>query len=59
MFQVGADFATDWDFATLDSLDHDLLEDERPTMPCEETVDNGLEKLGLEFSELNVLIWFY
>ena len=47
IFQVGTNFATDRDFAALDFLDHDLLGDQRPTRPFEETVDYGLEKLVL------------
>lgn len=41
---VGTDFATDRDFAALDFLDDELLGENRPERPYEETVDYGLEK---------------
>lgn len=44
-FQVGTDFVTDRDFAALDFLDNELLGDNRPERPYEETLDYGLEKL--------------
>lgn len=41
---IGTDFASDRDFAALDFLDDDLLGDNRPTRPYEETVEYGIEK---------------
>ncbi|KAL9984671.1 hypothetical protein ACROYT_G006994 [Oculina patagonica] len=41
---VGTNFASDRDFAALDYLDNELLGDNKPERPYEETVDYGLEK---------------